>query len=503
MKNLGWITIITLLLLTAGCKKDSKILSKDYPYIILDKVSDISETGVSVYAEVISSGEYSIDDFGFVISTKTKPVITDRKISLKSVQSNPDKLPLRIDNDLVAHEQYYIRAYIKTDRYLVYSNEESFNSMGCMTPRIDHLSITSGIPGNVVTISGNYFSETPGHNIVRFANVKAPIIREFKDRIVVQCPNTSATQEVPVSVEVAGQTGYASAKFNLVNPWVPLADFPGGSRFWSSFFTVGNKGYITLGLTDVNSYATKELWEFNSLTNQWGELTDFPGQERGKAIAFTIGNSGFVGLGLHSSSALNNELTDLWEYNTQSNTWLKKADFPGSTTGIYPHFVIDNKLYLYTSFNSHEFWSYDPGMDIWTELPSDPQLLQLTINEGFSVENTGYFIEKTGVPWGIIGLTIWQFDPLKNTFFKIDSLSTNSIYIEDCSFNIGKKLFLSARYRALIEYDMDSKLFFYHNHPSDHQRFNFSFVFDNKAIVNNSETPKIFEFNIDAALHSK
>ena len=81
MKHLFSFAIITLLLLAAGCKKDSKILSKEYPYVIQEDVSEISETGITVKSEIISSGDYAIEDFGFVISEESKPVVTDRKIS--------------------------------------------------------------------------------------------------------------------------------------------------------------------------------------------------------------------------------------------------------------------------------------------------------------------------------------------------------------------------------------------------------------------------------------
>jgi hypothetical protein len=505
MKRLSLSTVIMVLLLSAGCEKDPKILSKAYPYVILDELSGIDGTGVTVNSEVISSGEYAYMDFGFVISAETPPEISDRRISMKSVQDTPDKMTLRIDNDLATYKQYYIRAYIQTDSLLVYSNERSFMSLGCMVPRIDHLSVTTGIPGTVVLIAGDYFSETPGHNTVRFGEGKATILQESRDTIVVQCPNTTSSGQVPVSVEVAGHTGFASTAFTLVHPWTPLADFPGGSRFWSSSFTVGNNGYVTLGLTGVSTYATKELWEFSNVTGQWRELPAFPGQERGEAVSFAIGNSGYVGLGLKSSKGSYDLLSDLWEYNTTTNDWTRKADFPGSTNlaSIYPHFVIDNKLYLYSAHNSYELWTYDPGLDTWAQIPVDTRMRDLDLREGFSRGNTGYFIEISGGAYNLKKISLWQFDPVQNRIFKTDSAQTSSGYINRCSFLIGNKLFLSGGNYFLIEYDMESGLLFNHNHPAAYSSFNFSMVFNEKAVVNNIESPEILEFNTAAGVGRK
>jgi hypothetical protein len=462
--------------------------------VIQDEISEISETGITVKSEVISSGDYETEDFGFVIGENPIPVLTSRKISLKAVQDNPDNVTFRIDNDLATGRKYYIRAYIKTNSYLIYSNEKSFYSKGSMTPRIDHLSVTSGIPGTVVTITGDYFSETKGNNIVHFGELRANIVSENRNTIVVQCPNNKATVEVAVSVQVAGHSGFATPAFTLVYPWTPLADFPGGARFWSSSFTIGANGYVTLGMTNAGNYATKELWEFNSGTNLWQELPPFPGDARNLAIDFTIGNSGYIGLGAGANVAT---LTDLWEFNPIANSWTKKADYPGSTFSdhVYPHFVINDKLYMYTGFNKFELWTYDPGMDQWTQLPTDDRMKTHYITEGFSAGNSGYFIEQTGSDWGARTVILWQYNPVINEIVKIDSIPTVSTYIEPCSFNIGRKLFLSGRDKLLIEYDMDSKLTFYHNHPSDHEMFNFRMVFNDKAILNSSETTQVNEFN--------
>ena len=127
-------SLCLILCISSACEKDSRILNKDYPYLLLDEVTEITTTGVTVNAEVISTESYDVVDFGFVLGKNPKPDLTDRMISLSPYQSSPDKITYRIEDGLKIYVLYYIRAYVKTGNLVVYSNERSFFSQGSLSP---------------------------------------------------------------------------------------------------------------------------------------------------------------------------------------------------------------------------------------------------------------------------------------------------------------------------------------------------------------------------------
>jgi hypothetical protein len=492
MRYLNIIFVIIVLLSLSNCEKDAEILPKSYPYITLDDIIDNSSIGVGLKAKIVNSSNVQIEEFGFVLDLENKPTITNRKV-IVGIDENIEQVQCKIESDLLKDESYSVRAYVKTNNYIVYSNEKSFTSNGCMAPKIKQIYPDYGSPGKLITIVGEYFSESEINNIVKFDTEKANVTFSNKDTLIVQCPIASSNNTTQITVEVAQQVTTSFNNFNIINTWTKLDNFPGGSRYWSSYFTIGDKGYVSLGNLNLNEFASSNLWEYDVNNRQWQSKSEFPGEKRMQALSFSANGFGYIGLGYTDIPNLNS-FNDLWQYNTVSDSWEKMEDFPGNNAYFTPpHFVINNKLYL-TSSLSPEVWVFDPLNNNWTALTKDEQFQDKWIREGFSINNKGYFIETIGEAWHEKGIVIWKYDDMLNRVSLVDTILTESTWIEDCSFNIANKIYFSARYGKLIEYDIENKLDFYHIHYSDHNTFNFMFLFEDKAILNNSETNEVYEF---------
>lgn len=151
----------------------------------------------------------------------------------------------------------------------------------------------------------------------------------------------------------------ASASYNT---WTQRANFGGGYRGWATGFTCGTKAYIGLG-TD-GSYFRKDFWEWdgdiNSPTyNSWTQLPNFPGDSRTDAIGVSIGNKGYVGLGIDSTNLLNSQ--GFWEWDQTSHSWSQKINFAGTGRQSAEAFVIGNKVYVgvgYDNSSTNDFWEY-------------------------------------------------------------------------------------------------------------------------------------------------
>jgi N-acetylneuraminic acid mutarotase len=146
------------------------------------------------------------------------------------------------------------------------------------------------------------------------------------------------------------------------NTWTQKADFGGGYRGWATGFSCGLKAYIGLG-TDGSNYR-KDFWEWDGdITsvsyNTWSQIPDFPGDSRSNAMGTSIGNKGYVGLGLDNSTFINSN--GFWEWDQISNLWTQKINFAGTGRQSVAAFTIGTKIYVgvgYDNGNANDFWEY-------------------------------------------------------------------------------------------------------------------------------------------------
>jgi N-acetylneuraminic acid mutarotase len=93
-------------------------------------------------------------------------------------------------------------------------------------------------------------------------------------------------------------TGLTSTRAQ--DTWTQKADFGGTARFYSVGFSIGSKGYLGTG-TDYNGSDynnNKDFWEYDPEANTWTQKADFGGTGRFGAVGFTIGSKGYLGTGI-------------------------------------------------------------------------------------------------------------------------------------------------------------------------------------------------------------
>jgi N-acetylneuraminic acid mutarotase len=153
--------------------------------------------------------------------------------------------------------------------------------------------------------------------------------------------------------------------------WIQKANFPGAARWGAICVTSGSKAYYGLG--ENHPIGSKgDFWQYDAVSDTWQKLQDMPNGARYWAIAFVIKNKIYVGTGGANSSATP-FLNDFWEYNIDSNTWLKKRNFPGPGRMQAVAYSQNQKGYVATGrgagLNKADFWEYHPESDTWIQLP--------------------------------------------------------------------------------------------------------------------------------------
>ena len=142
-------------------------------------------------------------------------------------------------------------------------------------------------------------------------------------------------------------TDYVSGLTNRALP--PITGLEGAISF-----AIGDKIYICLGKDNSGNLST-DLFEYNTITDIWTKKANFPNSGRTKASVFVIDNIAYVGLGYKggASNQINtapiyNELSDFWKYNSSTDTWSQIANLPSavSNRASSSSFSINNKGYI-------------------------------------------------------------------------------------------------------------------------------------------------------------
>jgi N-acetylneuraminic acid mutarotase len=407
--------IAWILLLAVSCTKDAEIKPKDYPFVVTQAVG-LTEEGATFTAEILDIGNNNISSYGFIWSgTSSLGNDFEREILI----TDPPAISTysaKITTGLTKGEYYYVKAFVKTNSFLVYGNQLSFQSSGCLQPQITGFNPAFGPIGTPVEITGKNFSTYIEDNYISFGVATAVIDSVFEDRIYVRVPKVIKTNKVQIILVTAGMTIKSEQLFEIWFPWTEKSNFTGIPTSYPVGFSINGMGYVCLGSTGYGS-PINNLWEYNPQSDIWTEKTGFPGSPRSKAAAFVIGNKAYVGLGSDFSE---DELSDFWAYDPGNDTWTRIADYPGTWKYFATTFSVGDKGYIgpgvdWDGFNylyPKDLWEYNPATNLWARKADFPGS-DRTNAYGFSAGNFGYVGMGSA---DVEQRMIYRYDPVSDSW---------------------------------------------------------------------------------------
>ncbi len=142
-------------------------------------------------------------------------------------------------------------------------------------------------------------------------------------------------------------------------------------------FAINGKGYVGLGRRGTNTTTLTDLWEYNPETDSWKEKKSFPGKARSEAIAAVVNNKAYIGLGYSGGQyASLNYLNDFYSYDPATDLWDRLAGFPGNGLTGCASFVMGNLIYVAAGYeyisSTDEFWTYNTETNTWKALATIP-----------------------------------------------------------------------------------------------------------------------------------
>lgn len=292
-------------------------------------------------------------------------------------------------------------------------------------PIIGDLEPKTGVEGDEVTITGEYFGDDASIVEVFFNGSTIPSeIKSISDtELVVTVTNAFSG---PVEVSVHGQSTLSEGDF-IFHPWRQMKDFEHQSRRFAATGAIGDDYYIGLGLESLGNNLS-DFWKYSLETDTWTQLANFPGVVRYGAFHFVLNGLFYVGGGTDDVSETGPN--DFYRFDPITNTWTQLDDFPGNPNQVRQHaatFTCNGLAYVYAGYPSHinqtlhnDLWEYNPETDTWKEKAGfEPSGRAGAV--AFSINGKGYVTTGIDIDDNVFG-DVWEYDPITNSWTEKEPL---------------------------------------------------------------------------------
>ncbi len=226
------INILSLLLLVSliNCAEE-EVTRREYPRLKTSNVTDITPEGAVFNTEFVFRGDFEILNYGFVWGASPDPGIetSDRVVIEGDIQSNT--FSKQIITTLAEGKKYYVRAFVKTEEFLVYGQTTDFVSLGSQAPVIQGFYPQDGSLGDTILIKGKNFSYV--ENKVFFAENLSQIVSATDTSLNVIVPDQIYKSDNTISVSVKNNTMEAEETFHILPPQLTEL-FPKSARTYDT-----------------------------------------------------------------------------------------------------------------------------------------------------------------------------------------------------------------------------------------------------------------------------
>ncbi len=436
------ILIFYLSVIAISCKRENEFA---FPLIQTGEVTDIDNTGAVFHARITDLSKSEILEYGFVWGFVNDPDIRSSKIT---VANTPETgfIDIKVSSDFVNDTIYYVRAFIRNDRYTTYGKNVSFRSKGSLAPEIIDFNPKEGTNNTTVTISGKNFSGGITGNVVMFGRAEAEVIEAGAEKLIVSLPSDlKFSGKVHIFIKTADKTAKSSSTFDLLGCEilnVSPSSLIGGDIIYvkaenlsstpmSNSLKIGNKESEVFGISgdtliayvpyNVNAGKNEVSLSVNGKTcysndsllirNPWKAINSNMPFTTSDDACFSIQEEGFLLV-----------YSNFWKFNAGSSSWTKCADLPGESRVGCTGFSIGGKGYICfgveNGFYYTYLYEYDPGENKWTRKADFPGTGR--VNPVVFVIGEKAFVGLGRNENGPLSLNdFWVYDPVSDRWSRV------------------------------------------------------------------------------------
>lgn len=403
-KTVASLLLISLLGACAELELDRKEMVKT-----ISVTPDLDNGVIIAKGNVIDMGSGGILDCGFCFDTFPGVDTNDFKESLEG-WNKTGEFEVTFSN-IKPRVTFWGRAYMVTEDSVVYGEEEFFYmdeipgryTAVAQAPMAGRHDAVAFVVNNVAYVgTGSTSSEKYTKDFYKY-DPSTDTWTQVSD-----LPGLARTNAVAFTIGGAGYVGLGSSAssntpslvdFYAYDPatdsWSSIEEFGGYSRYSATAFVVNGKAYVGTGSNSGRKlFWMDDIWEYNPSIDYWRPKNDFDGKGRHSAVAYTIGNYGYLGLGNGAGPDGNGTdyFNDIWQYDTESDSWTQIAPFRGDGREDPVVFVKGTRVYLgggsSPSGTYTDYYAFDNQLGIWLDKKEFPDARHSCI--AFTIGSNGY-----------------------------------------------------------------------------------------------------------------
>ncbi|GAO30050.1 IPT/TIG domain-containing protein [Geofilum rubicundum] len=201
------------------------------------EINGSTENGIQFSASILLESGEAVVEQGFAYGLMAEPDFQD--VVLKVPPTGKRQFKIVLEDALRSDTTYYVRSFVRTEKFLIYGNEVSFYSNGTAPPLIETIEPEMALWGDTIQITGQNFDRSGKQNTIWFGEFKSTKTWGSCDTLFAIVPDELNRKRSDISVKLYGKASENKKVFEIPSPIVTKVSHTNG-QFPDTIIISGN-----------------------------------------------------------------------------------------------------------------------------------------------------------------------------------------------------------------------------------------------------------------------